>query len=100
MTASVGSWMVGSGTSSTRMSFLPCQVTAFMSFLLAPGRSAAGARCPPAPERNGRRRLGAVLTSASQRTNTKLREVAQELVDRATEPSEARTRDDDPAPAS
>jgi hypothetical protein len=28
MTASVGSWMIGSGTSSTRTSRLPCQVTA------------------------------------------------------------------------
>ncbi len=33
--ASVGSWMVGSGTSSTRTSRLPCQVTAFMVNLLS-----------------------------------------------------------------
>ena len=31
MIASVGSWIVGSGTVSTRTSRLPCQVTAFMS---------------------------------------------------------------------
>ena len=29
MIASVGSWIVGSGTLSTRTSRLPCQVTAF-----------------------------------------------------------------------
>jgi len=31
--ASVGSWIVGSGTDSTRTSRLPCQVTAFMECL-------------------------------------------------------------------
>ena len=30
MIASVGSWIVGSGTSSTRTSLLPCQTAAFM----------------------------------------------------------------------
>ena len=31
MIASVGSWIVGSGTVSTRTSWTPCQVNAFMS---------------------------------------------------------------------
>lgn len=31
MTASVGSWILGSGTSSTRTSRLPCHVTAFIA---------------------------------------------------------------------
>ncbi|BDD76229.1 hypothetical protein GCM10023177_55380 [Streptomyces violaceoruber] len=31
MTASVGSWIFGSGTSSTRTSRLPCHVTAFIA---------------------------------------------------------------------
>ncbi len=30
MIASFGSWMLGSGTLSTRTSLLPCHVTAFM----------------------------------------------------------------------
>src|SRR3954451_2578026 len=42
--ASVGSWIVGSGTSSTRTSRLPCQVTAFIRVLLRSGRGARGSR--------------------------------------------------------
>ena len=49
--ASVGYWMVGSGTSSTRTSRLPCQVTAFMvkllsSKLIREAGSNGGRRCP------------------------------------------------------
>ncbi len=38
--ASVGSWMVGSGTLSTRTSRLPCQVTAFIASGLPASRQA------------------------------------------------------------
>src|SRR5690242_5200834 len=44
MTASVGSWIRGSGTVSTRTSRLPCQVRAFI-----PARLARPRRAKPAP---------------------------------------------------
>ena len=46
--ASVGSWMVGSGTSSTRTSRLPCQVTAFTVNLLVVEPAARGRSCSAA----------------------------------------------------
>jgi hypothetical protein len=44
MVASVGSWIAGSGTSSTRTSRLPCHLSAFTVPTLCPGRIGAG--CP------------------------------------------------------
>ncbi|GAA4542346.1 hypothetical protein GCM10010309_06360 [Streptomyces violaceochromogenes] len=55
MTASVGSWIVGSGTFSTRTSRLPCQVTALIasrSLRQRARRSYGGARVPGRPALN------------------------------------------------
>lgn len=53
MTASVGSWITGSGTVSTRTSRLPCHVTAFIAPTLRSLASPAGsARVPGAPPPN------------------------------------------------
>ncbi len=51
MTASVGCWMTGSGTSSTRTSPLPCQVTAFMGYssVARIGRARGLQAHPPLP---------------------------------------------------
>src|SRR3954447_21827110 len=51
MTASVGSWTKGSGTSSTRTSRCPCQVTAFMRCPSIPN-GCLRSRCPGLVERN------------------------------------------------
>src|SRR4051794_2376541 len=71
MTASVGSSTFGSGTSSTRTSRLPCQVTAFMGCLLQSAGSYLSRR--NYPRRSGPNHRGGAAASVSAVT------AAQEL---------------------
>src|SRR3954454_21193114 len=63
MTASVGSSIPGSGTSSTRTSRLPCQVTAFIGL---PPRSYRTRASDEATTRAGRVRISVPAVSAAQ----------------------------------
>src|ERR687894_430571 len=82
MIASVGSWIFGSGTLSTRTSWLPCQASAFMG---GPPRSLGG--------RFGGRALGMDLVLALGELLDDLRAEGLEVVGRATR-HEPRVDDD------
>src|SRR5687768_17011424 len=62
MIASVGSWMVGSGTSSTRTSLFPCQTAAFIAHSQ---RFSATFQARPVPTMRSRHAYGAGLFARS-----------------------------------
>jgi hypothetical protein len=84
MMASVGSSILGSGTSSTQTSRLPCQVTAFIARFWSLCSTAAMAAPPHSPAAPGAQTTAKTATSAIQIT-ARMAEISERraIIDRA-----------------